>query len=212
MAKDMPNMREVTSGEWAEFLSRFYTYATERDHGDSMISICGNTIIAKVTGYKSEPRRYFIRDTFKPHPSDFRIYPKDESGADVKPAPKPEPERKWYGVSLGDGNNGVSHTHPDYFVKTADPWVLARAAMLAAVSPKLVAWADEAMDLDGDAEYGITVTLYEGPKGETEFGAAWLICEVFPVSDDDMAGSTAPDHESLDDCFGPDILKRARSA
>jgi hypothetical protein len=32
---------------------------------------------------------------------------------------------KWYSVSSGDGNNGVSRMYPDYYVRTADPFHLA---------------------------------------------------------------------------------------
>lgn len=37
------------------------------------------------------------------------------------------------------------------------------------------------LQTEGETEYGISATVYEGPKGETDFGAAWLTAELEPV-------------------------------
>jgi len=91
--------------------------------------------------------------------------------------------KKWYGVSSGNGNDGVSQSFPDYLVFTSDPWFVARAAMVQLWKDE--AWANSVVDIDGDAEYTISATIYEGPHGETEFGAAASIVEVFPISEHD---------------------------
>jgi hypothetical protein len=41
------------------------------------------------------------------------------------------------------------------------------------------------IEVDGEAEYGIHATVYEGPHGEQAFGAAWLTAELQPADDDD---------------------------
>lgn len=35
---------------------------------------------------------------------------------------------------------------------------------------------------DGEPDYGIHATVYEGPNGEQSFGAAWLTAELEPYS------------------------------
>lgn len=93
----------------------------------------------------------------------------------------------WYGVSSGNGNDGVSQMYPDYYVRTADPYRLAELAMLDTFKRgKGMRWAKRNVEVDGERDYTITATIYEGPDGETEFGAAWLIVEVFPADLDDV--------------------------
>ncbi len=43
------------------------------------------------------------------------------------------------------------------------------------------------VEIDGEAEFGIQATVYEGPEGETEFGAAWITAELQPLDEDDSA-------------------------
>jgi hypothetical protein len=38
-------------------------------------------------------------------------------------------------------------------------------------------------EIDGEAEFGLHATVYEGPKGESAFDAAWLTAELQPVED-----------------------------
>jgi hypothetical protein len=97
-----------------------------------------------------------------------------------------ETRPRWYGVSYGDGNDGVSQLFPDFYVRTAHPWDLARAAAVSAVAPAYQAWAAAEVQVDGEADYTLHATLLEGPDGETAYGAAWFICEVFPVEGDEM--------------------------
>jgi hypothetical protein len=95
-------------------------------------------------------------------------------------------EPRWYGVSFGNGNDGVSQSWPSFAVCTNEPYVLARLCLLGQFSYQRKPWANENMEVDGEADYTISATLSEGPNGETEFGAAWMICEVFPMEDDDQ--------------------------
>jgi hypothetical protein len=96
---------------------------------------------------------------------------------------------RWYGLSRGNGNDGVSHNFPDYFVYTAHPFDLAEHDCIQQLRDE--AWAAENVEVEGEADYTITATLYEGPDGETAFGAAWFIVEVFPADDEDIAKAMA---------------------
>jgi len=41
-------------------------------------------------------------------------------------------------------------------------------------------------EIDGEAEFGILATVYDGPKGEQAFGAAWITAELSPDADDKL--------------------------
>ena len=100
---------------------------------------------------------------------------------------------RWYGVSYGNGNDGVSQFDPAYLVYTDDPYTLARAAQMAEWKDRR--WAKENTDVDGEADCGVNATVYEGPNGETQFGAAERIVSVFPVTDVDRYG--CPRYDSM---------------
>ncbi len=142
-----------------------------------------------------------------------------------------------YGVSTGNGNDGVSHTYPSYYVRTVDPWTLARAAMLSEFKEgEGQAWAQRAMDVDGGAEYGISATIYDPPddggdrdhsecedgedcegcdmcEGEgtswSEVNGAWLIVEVFPEPDPNTGRMT---YDNLQEAFTPALLALAEES
>lgn len=120
-----------------------------------------------------------------------------------------EAAARLYGVSFGNGNEGVSHMHPDYYVMTIAPFVLVRAAMLNNIRLGLWPWALDCMDVSGEPDTCISAVLSEGPNGETEFGVAWLICEVFPV---DEKTNDAPLFDTLKQAFDPATLRRALEA
>lgn len=112
---------------------------------------------------------------------------------------------KWYGVSSGNGNDGVSQLFPDYLVRTADPYRLAELAMVDQFKRgKGMRWAKGHVDVYGEADYTISATILEGPDGETEFGAAWLIIEVFPVDPDEH---DSPTYESLQQAFSAEAME-----
>src|ERR1700680_702081 len=80
-------------------------------------------------------------------------------------------ETKLYGVSTGNGNNGVSHIFADYYVKTDQPWRLAELAALAQFKPGSgMTWAKEHVEIDGEAEYGISAVFYNPPCNDTADG------------------------------------------
>lgn len=121
-------------------------------------------------------------------------------------------ESRWYAVSTGNGNDGVSHMFPDYYVKTNDPWLLAHAAMISEWNDRW--WAAENVEVDGGAEYNIQAVIYEGPEGETQFGAAEMLLDVFPVSDDELPDISDPWHkpmyESIEDAIDSTTLEIAK--
>lgn len=90
----------------------------------------------------------------------------------------------YYGVSFGNGSDGVSRLNPEFIVRTAHPFELARLAHIDTWKDgegKTFAAAN--VEVDGDAEHYISSTLYEGPDGETVDGAAFEIVEVYPIED-----------------------------
>lgn len=132
---------------------------------------------------------------------------------------------RWFGVSFGNGNDGVSHTFPRYFCRcTADQaYTLAKAALVATLfNPPDYRWAIENCEVDGEAEYTITATIYDPPDDGTEESddeypmtwsegnGAWIICEVFPVDVDELPERGDPYghmcYPSLADCFDAAFL------
>ena len=77
-------------------------------------------------------------------------------------------EAKWYGVSSGDGNYGVSHLFADYYVKTSEPYRLAELATLTLFKPEAIDWAKENMQIDGEAEYTISAVIHETIETQEE--------------------------------------------
>lgn len=158
--------------------------------------------------------------------------PVETIGLDYESAAEATP--RWYGVSHGNGNDGVSQSYPDYYVRTADPYALADLACIAAFKPEWQDWACEVCDTDGDAEYTIQACIYNPPDdgegrdhSECEDGedcagcdmcepdsdwcsanGAYHITEVFPVNQDDMADSTAPEYASLREAFGAEFVAK----
>lgn len=131
-----------------------------------------------------------------------------------------KPITRIYGVSSGNGNDGVSQSFADYYVMTDDPWTLARAAMLSEFEPgKGYEFALETMDINGEEEYGISAMILDPPadddgeEGESwsDVNGAWLIIEVFPEDNSEwIARRRAPVYDSLEDCFTADVLELAR--
>lgn len=115
-------------------------------------------------------------------------------------------ETKLYAVSSGNGNNGVSHMFPDYIVSTNDPWLLARLAATTDFKPgKGRQWCRKNLEIDGEADYTISATLYDPPgrdgAGWSEHNGAWSIYEVHPW-DDSEDDREKPRYDSLESCFG----------
>lgn len=117
-----------------------------------------------------------------------------------------------YGVSYGDGNNGVSQLYPDFYVTTADPWRLARGAMIDQFTAEYRAAAAEACECDGEADYTITAMILDPFDDDAEEGeswsahnGAWRLCEVFPVDADDVRDGR-PTYDSIEEALTAEAL------
>lgn len=92
----------------------------------------------------------------------------DTIGMDYESAVDATP--RWYGVSFGNGNDGVSHMWPGFYLKTCEPYVLAVAAMLSHFKAgEGIAWAVENLNVDGEPEYGISATLFNPPDDREDY-------------------------------------------
>lgn len=85
----------------------------------------------------------------------------------------------------GDGNEG---NFPRYVVDLADdqcPY----SALRALVANEFIAggrmrrFVLTNIETDGESEYGLRATVYEGPEGEQAFGAAWITAELETLTD-----------------------------
>jgi hypothetical protein len=122
-----------------------------------------------------------------------------------------EQEPRLYGVSYGNGNDGVSHIFADFYVKTSDPWRLAKLAMVTQFKDDFQARALEECTVDGEAEYMVQAVIYEPldsepcEEGESYCdvnGCAHLV-DVFP-EDDPREGR--PTYESIEEAFDEKAL------
>lgn len=118
-------------------------------------------------------------------------------------------EKRWYGVSTGDGNNGVSHMFPDYYVLTDDPWELAERAAKSDLNPEFHDQIEFREDASGE---GATAEVYTGDLDYCDF-----ILDVFPLCAEELtAGSPtegfdvgdatsegrAPMYQSIEEALG----------
>jgi hypothetical protein len=138
-------------------------------------------------------------------------FPAEWEGLDLASAEDATP--RWYGVSSGNGNDGVSQMYPDYCVRTCDPWSLARLAAITAMNERYQDWASEVVEVDGEAEYTISATILDPPDAPCDDGSswsdsngAWHIVEVFPVDEPDERMIAYDD--GLAATFGLDALAK----
>ena len=118
------------------------------------------------------------------------------------------PESRVYGVSFGNGNNGVSRMFADYYVRTSDPFALARLAMIDSFKPIAQRWVNESLDVDGDSEYGVSAMLLDPPCDETdnfEYLELWKCSECGSVADGDCP-------ESCESCGGTEFENDSENA
>lgn len=89
----------------------------------------------------------------------------------------------------GDGNEGC---FPRFIVRLTDKQN-AYAALPALLANEYIARCRVRRHIiaqtviDGDVEYGLDATVYEGPEGETAFGAAWVCAQLEPLTAEDLA-------------------------
>jgi len=137
------------------------------------------------------------------------------AGLDVESAEEVTPQ--WYGVSSGNGNDGVSHSWPDYYVRAcpADTYRIAELAMVDTFTEgEGKAWARDNVEVEGEAEYTISATIYDPPSDDdesedseeswSEFNGAWQIIEVFPYGGE--PDTRAPQFDSLESAFSKSAL------
>ena len=120
-----------------------------------------------------------------------------------------------YGVSYGNGNDGVSHIFADFYVTTDDPYRLAKLAMVSQFKPEFLAKAIQSTHVDGEAEYSIQAVIYEPldwePEGEDDSycdanGAAHLV-DVFP---EDEPRDGRPTYDSITEAFSADLIEKVK--
>jgi hypothetical protein len=70
-------------------------------------------------------------------------------------------QARWYGVSYGNGNDGVSQLFPNFYVFTAEPYRLASLAIVAQYKREWKAAALETMIVDGEEDYTISATILD---------------------------------------------------
>lgn len=139
------------------------------------------------------------------------------AGLDLESAEECMP--RWYGVSSGNGNAGVSHSWPDYYVRCtpAEAYDVARAAMIDTFQPgEGMQWAADNTETEGEAEFVISATIYDPPEDESdddsdgswsEYNGAWSIVEVFPCGTPDTG---APQYNNAQAAFRAEALALAR--
>lgn len=104
---------------------------------------------------------------------------------------------RWYGVSFGNGNDGVSHMWPNYYVRTADPFQLAAAAIVANWNDDdMRAYAAENAEIDGEADYTICATILNPP--DDDGSNEWRCGKCDYVSDSEF--DACPDCGAADSC------------
>lgn len=93
---------------------------------------------------------------------------------------------KTYLFRAGDGNEGNFRRGTVNLVESDCPYAALRALVLNMykLGPLRSHIASE-IETDGEAEYGILATVFEGPNGETAFGAAYITAELVPEEEHD---------------------------
>ena len=137
-------------------------------------------------------------------------------------------ETKIYGVSYGDGNNGVSQMFPSFYVITDKPWTLAKLAQVSTFKPGAgKTWCLRNLDIDGEVDNTFSATLYNPPCEDTSDGeypdvedpedaedgrnwsdhsGAWSICEVFPVDEKEAKERLVNIYDSLASAFSAEDI------
>jgi len=79
-------------------------------------------------------------------------------------------ETRLYMVNTGNGNDGVGTSWPRFYVRTDDPFVLAAAACISDFTKgEGRDWACEHVEIDGEAEYMVSATLYDPPDDREDY-------------------------------------------
>lgn len=109
--------------------------------------------------------------------------------ASIEQAMAPLP--RWYGVSTGNGNDGVCHTFPSYYVFTDDPWALAERAAQSDMNKEFYDY----IEIDGEADFTISASVYSPALEYCSY-----ILEVFPVDQEEIEKAKADPYGRF--CYG----------
>lgn len=96
---------------------------------------------------------------------------------------------KVYLYRRGDGNEG---DFPRFMVRLNDsdnPYSALRALVANdyIAGKRVRRFIVANCEIDGEMEYGVRATVYEGPNGEQAFGSAWLTAQLEPLTPEDVA-------------------------
>lgn len=116
-----------------------------------------------------------------------------------------------YEFRQGNGNDG---NYFETLVELAEdqcPYAALKALVvnLFSIGTKTRAYVSKLASVEGEADYGLYVTILEGTKAETEFGAAWFTAELRPVEDAAVYNATAYPLKDLLDRGAWQVFKRS---
>jgi hypothetical protein len=112
---------------------------------------------------------------------------------------------KTYLFRVGDGNEGNFPRHTVNLTSTDCPFAALRALVLNMYQEcSFRQYVADTITTDGEPEFGVLATVYEGPNGEQSFGAAWITAELEPVDEDPDANTLT---DLLDSAAMADYLK-----
>ena len=97
---------------------------------------------------------------------------------------------RYYEYWLGNGNDGC---YPYAIIELEDgedPFAAIKAFVVNRyiVGSKTRKYISKNIEVDGEEDCTVYATVYEGPHGETEFGAAWLCAEMRHIPEDELSG------------------------
>lgn len=100
---------------------------------------------------------------------------------------------KTYLYRSGDGNEGNFPRHPITLTDTDCPFAAIKALLVNEyqIGSPARAHIEAEVQADGEAEFGVSAWVHEGPEGESAFGAAWRTAQLEPADPDDSASMLA---------------------
>jgi hypothetical protein len=141
--------------------------------------------------------------------NDYRVSI-DTVGMDYESAVEAMP--RVYGVSFGNGNDGVSHMFASYYVRTCEPFVLAAAAMLSEFSDgQGKAWAMDQIEIDGEADYTISAMVLNPPDDGDDYQADIAALEAeYDSAENEVNEATTANEAAIESDDSDDIAHTAR--
>lgn len=95
---------------------------------------------------------------------------------------------KYYEYRIGNGNDGCYPTSIIELEDDENPYAAIKALVINhfIVGERTRKYISKNIEIDGEEDYTVYATVYEGPEGETEFGAAWLCAEMRYIPKDKL--------------------------